>query len=246
MQRMQALERRQAFANPRTAEFLLANRRMGAVWFPIRLYVGWQWLTASWHKLAGPSSLGWVRDGSNGSVPVHHGDKLLAFWQSAIAAAAGGAPQIGYPWYREFLRLLIDHHAQSWFAYLIAGGEFMAGLCLVLGAFTVVAAAGGALMNFNYMLAGSASLNPMLFAAEVLLILAWKSAGYVGLDRWLLPMLGTPWQPGWLLQSRRRHVPPVPQISAAGSSRNAHRHRPVRIARPHRHGQPAWVWRETL
>jgi thiosulfate dehydrogenase [quinone] large subunit len=28
------------------------------------------------------------------------------------------------------------------------------------------------------------------------LILAWKVAGYYGLDRWLLPMLGTPWQRG--------------------------------------------------
>jgi thiosulfate dehydrogenase [quinone] large subunit len=28
----------------------------------------------------------------------------------------------------------------------------------------------------------------------VLLILAWKNAGYVGLDRYLLPLLGTPWQ----------------------------------------------------
>jgi hypothetical protein len=28
----------------------------------------------------------------------------------------------------------------------------------------------------------------------VLLILAWKNAGYIGLDRYLLPLLGTPWK----------------------------------------------------
>jgi thiosulfate dehydrogenase (quinone) large subunit len=28
----------------------------------------------------------------------------------------------------------------------------------------------------------------------VLLILAWKNAGYIGLDYFLLPMLGTPWR----------------------------------------------------
>jgi thiosulfate dehydrogenase [quinone] large subunit len=27
----------------------------------------------------------------------------------------------------------------------------------------------------------------------VLLILAWKNAGYIGLDYFLLPLLGTPW-----------------------------------------------------
>jgi thiosulfate dehydrogenase [quinone] large subunit len=27
-----------------------------------------------------------------------------------------------------------------------------------------------------------------------LLVLAWKTAGYIGLDRWLLPRLGTPGQ----------------------------------------------------
>lgn len=28
---------------------------------------------------------------------------------------------------------------------------------------------------------------------SMLLILAWKVAGWYGLDRWLLPRLGTPW-----------------------------------------------------
>jgi len=28
----------------------------------------------------------------------------------------------------------------------------------------------------------------------VLLILAWKNAGYIGLDYFLLPLLGTPWK----------------------------------------------------
>jgi len=27
-----------------------------------------------------------------------------------------------------------------------------------------------------------------------LLVLAWKTAGYIGLDRFLLPLLGTPWR----------------------------------------------------
>jgi len=46
------------------------------------------------------------------------------------------------------------------------------------------------------MMAGTASINPVLFTLSVLLIVAWKSAGWWGLDRWLLPLLGTPWEPG--------------------------------------------------
>jgi thiosulfate dehydrogenase [quinone] large subunit len=32
-----------------------------------------------------------------------------------------------------------------------------------------------------------------------LLILAWRNAGWYGLDRWVLPALGTPWHRGDLL-----------------------------------------------
>ena len=37
-----------------------------------------------------------------------------------------------------------------------------------------------------------------LFALTVFLVLAWKVAGYYGVDRWLLPVLGTPWHPAVL------------------------------------------------
>jgi len=56
------------------------------------------------------------------------------------------------------------------------------------------------------MMAGSASTNPMLFTVAVFLILAWKVAGYYGVDRYLLPFLGTPWKPGAVFATGR-HVP---------------------------------------
>jgi thiosulfate dehydrogenase [quinone] large subunit len=49
-------------------------------------------------------------------------------------------------------------------------------------------------MNMAFMLAGSTSVNPVLAILGVLLILAWKNAGYIGFDRYLLPLLGTPWK----------------------------------------------------
>ena len=42
-------------------------------------------------------------------------------------------------------------------------------------------------------MAGAASTNGMPFAIAVLLMLAWKVAGWYGADRFLLPRVGTPW-----------------------------------------------------
>jgi thiosulfate dehydrogenase [quinone] large subunit len=57
-------------------------------------------------------------------------------------------------------------------------------------------------MNMNYLLAVTVSTNPILFAIATWLVLAWKTAGWWGLDRWLLPALGTPWRPGLIFQER--------------------------------------------
>ena len=82
---------------------------------------------------------------------------------------------------------------QGWFAWLITLGELAVGIGLLVGALVGIAAFFGALMNMSFLLAGSASVNPILFTFEVGLMLAWKVAGYYGVDRYLLPMLGVPW-----------------------------------------------------
>jgi thiosulfate dehydrogenase [quinone] large subunit len=50
----------------------------------------------------------------------------------------------------------------------------------------------------------------VFFMAAVLLVLAWRNAGYYGLDRYILPALGTPWQKGKVF-----HHAPVPTAPAA-------------------------------
>ena len=120
---------------------------------------------------------------------------------------AGARPAITYDWYRDFLNLLINNHAEGWFALLITLGELAVGLALIFGALTGIAAFFGALMNVSYLLAGSTSSNPVLFTFAIGIVLAWKVAGYYGLDRYLLPRLGTPWHAGTLFRSRNE--PPV-------------------------------------
>jgi thiosulfate dehydrogenase [quinone] large subunit len=73
-------------------------------------------------------------------------------------------------------------------------GEFLVGVALILGAFTGIAAFFGGLMNWNFMMAGSASTNPLLVLAAVGLILAWKVSGTIGADFFLLRWVGTPWR----------------------------------------------------
>jgi thiosulfate dehydrogenase [quinone] large subunit len=166
--------------NPPLARFLFDDTRLAALWLIVRVYLGYQWIQASLHKLSDP---GWMQTG----------DALKGFWAGAVAVNAQGKGAITYDWYRSFLQFLIDSGSYVGFAKIIACGEFLVGLGLIVGAFVGVAAFFGALMNWNFMLAGSASTNPVLFLLAVLLILAWKTAGYYGVDRFLLPRLGTPW-----------------------------------------------------
>ncbi len=165
---------------PEFARYLFGNTHAGLVWLPVRLFVGFEWFLAGWEKLTGK---GWVDGGSS----------LLGYWKGAVAIPQTGRPAISFDWYRSFLQILIDNHAQSWFGWLITLGELAVGIALLVGVLVGIAAFFGASMNMSYMLAGSASTNPVLFALTVGLILAWRVAGYYGVDRWLLPALGTPW-----------------------------------------------------
>jgi thiosulfate dehydrogenase [quinone] large subunit len=79
---------------------------------------------------------------------------------------------------------------------LVAFGELVIGVLLILGLFTGIAAFLGSTLNFSFVFAGSAGVNPAMILVSGLLILAWRNAGWWGLDRWVLPVLGTPWHRG--------------------------------------------------
>lgn len=164
-------------------QLLLGNVFFALVWLPVRFFVGREWLSAGWHKVVDPA---WTSDGT----------ALQSYWQRAVAVPEQGRPPITYDWFRQFLQYMLDHGWYTWFAKLVAWGELLIGVGLLVGALVGIAAFFGSVMNFSFMLAGSASTNPVLFGLAVFLVLAWKVAGFWGLDRWLLPALGTPWQHG--------------------------------------------------
>ena len=128
------------------------------------------------------------------------GVALQGYWERAVAIPEQGRAPITYGFYREYIQYMLDNEWYTWFAKVIAVGEVLVGIGLIVGALTGIAAFFGALMNMSFMLAGSASTNPVLFTLSVLIILAWRVAGLIGLDRWLLPALGAPWSPGTLLR----------------------------------------------
>jgi thiosulfate dehydrogenase (quinone) large subunit len=160
---------------------LMGNILLAIFWLPVRFFVGRDWLAAGLHKVSDPAWIG-------------GGEALRGYWERAVAIPETGRPAITYDWFRQFLQYMLDNNWHTWFAPLVAWGEVLVGIGLIVGAFVGLAAFFGTLMNFNFMLAGSASTNPVLFGLGVFLVLAWKVAGFWGLDRWLLPALGTPWQ----------------------------------------------------
>ncbi len=172
------------FTDPPIAQSLFNSPKWAWLWVLARLYVGYTWLSSGLGKLSNPA---WTQTG----------EALKGFWERAVAIPdAPARPMIAFDWYRVFLQSMIDAGAYTWFSKLILAGEILIGVALILGLFTGIAAFFGGFMNWNFMMAGTASTNPVLFTLSILLMLAWKTAGWWGLDRFVLPALGTPWQPG--------------------------------------------------
>ena len=159
---------RRVVQDPPLSLTLFAGTRFTSLWLIARVLLGWELLSAGRDKLRDPS---WM-DG---------GLALGEFWQDAAHREAG--------WSGDVLQYLIRHEWYGWLAPTIAVAETLVGIALILGLFTGIAAFTGGSLTFTATLAGSATANPLLFAIAVLLVMAWKTAGWIGLDRWVLPII---------------------------------------------------------
>lgn len=126
------------------------------------------------------------------------GSEKAAFWNGGAGvkgfatagvtgSTAGKGAGASYGWWAAFLHNFVIPNA-SWIAKLVAVSGLLIGVLLILGLFTGAAAVGGLSLNLVYLFTGSAGVNPAYAIVAVFLILAWRNAGYLGLERFALPM----------------------------------------------------------
>lgn len=168
-------------SEPKFSKFLFADTRFSWFWLIIRVFVGWDWLSAGWGKFQNPV---WV--GSKAGVAVE------GFLNAALQKTSGPHPDVSN-WYAAFIETfaLPNSHVIS---YVVTFGELAVGIGLILGIFTGIAAFFGSFMNLNFLFAGTVSANPFMLLLQLFLILGWRTAGWLGFDRYLLPKIGVPWK----------------------------------------------------
>jgi len=161
--------RPEEYREPRWARFLFASTTAAWLWLVVRLYMAWVFLPAGWGKITG------------GAWLFGDGSPILRLVNGAINDP--GTPT----WYASFLQNFVVPNA-SLFATMVALGEFAIGLGLLVGLLTGIAAFFAVFMCANFVLSGVLGQNPALIVMGLFLVVAWRNAGWIGLDRWVIPL----------------------------------------------------------
>lgn len=164
------------YEETKLSRFFFSNTKIAILWLVVRLYIGWEWLSAGWGKLHNP--LWWGNDA---------GGALNGFVQGALSKTTGLHPDV-QSWYATFLHDIVLPNVFM-MSHVVTAGEILVGVALITGFLVGISAFFGAFMSLNFLMAGTVSVNPILFTLCVLLILAWRVAGYIGLDYYVLPKL---------------------------------------------------------
>ncbi len=168
--------------DPPLAKSLFQSTGASVGWLLVRVWVGWQWFGSGTHQLTDRQSLSLSSQA------------LEAYWRSALGTSPAGSGVVVDDWLRSVMGMLLARDAEYWIAGVIAVGEVVLGIALILGVFAGIMAAAGLLLQFLvFLIAGSSTANPFIVPLAILVILAWKNAGYVGFDRYLLRTFGAPW-----------------------------------------------------
>jgi thiosulfate dehydrogenase (quinone) large subunit len=163
--------------NLRFTDWLYRSKAASVVWLVARLWLGYQWLNAGYQKLWGAEKAGFWTNGGAG---------VKGFATAGVTGSATGKGGASYGWFAAFLHNFVVPNA-LWIAKLVTLSELAIGVLLILGLFTGAAAFAGIGLNVVYMFSGVSGVNPAFFVVSVLLIMAWRNAGYLGLDRYALP-----------------------------------------------------------
>jgi thiosulfate dehydrogenase [quinone] large subunit len=154
------------------------KRFIGVITGIIRVWLGWSFLQAGWGKLTAANGA-WI--GSNA------GSSVTSFLNGAIKNATGAHPAV-HPWYASLAQNFFLPNA-TLFSYLVAFGETLVGIALIVGLLTRFAAFWGMVLNLAFLFGGSTSTNTEMVVAEVAIVSAGLYASYYGLDTFVLPYL---------------------------------------------------------
>jgi thiosulfate dehydrogenase [quinone] large subunit len=163
----------------RASEWLFRSHRASVLWLLVRIWLGYQWINAGYQKIWGSErTVFWFGSGAG----------VKGFATAGVAGStAGKGSGASYGWWAGFLHNFVTPNS-AWIAKFISLAEILIGVAILLGLFTGAAAAAGLSLNVVYMFSGSAGVNPMYAILSVLLVLAWRNAGWLGLDRFALPV----------------------------------------------------------
>ncbi|WP_068619754.1 DoxX family protein [Paenibacillus tuaregi] len=151
-------------------KWIRENKIAAVLLLLVRVYLGWEWMTAGWHKLTG-------------------GFDATGFLKGAVAKPVmEKTGDLVYPNFVAFLNHFALPNAKL-FNVLIPLGEFLVGLGLILGCLTATAAFFGMLMNFMFLYAGTVSTNPWLVMLGIFIVVAGANGGKFGADYFVLPYL---------------------------------------------------------
>jgi thiosulfate dehydrogenase (quinone) large subunit len=156
--------------------WLYRSHVASVLWLGVRLWLGYEWFNAGYQKIWGSEKAAFW---------FGHGAAVKGFATAGVVGSASGKGGASYGWWAGFLHNFVVPNA-SWIGRLISVGELVIGVALILGLLTGVAAFAGLSLNIIYMFSGSAGVNPMYAIAAVFLVLAWRNAGWFGLDRFVL------------------------------------------------------------
>src|SRR3984957_9983217 len=159
--------------------WLYRSHVASVLWLAVRLWLGYEWFNAGYQKIWGSEKAAFWNGG---------GAAVKGFATAGVVGSATGKGGASYGWWAAFLHNFVVPNA-SWIAKLITLSELAIGVLLILGLVTGAAATAGIVLNLVYMFTGSAGVNPAFAIVSLLLILAWRNAGYFGLDRFALPRM---------------------------------------------------------
>jgi thiosulfate dehydrogenase [quinone] large subunit len=176
----------------------------GILWLIARLWLGYEWANAGFEKVFGEGNAVWIGPKAGAAV--------AGFLKGAIAksALAEGFDPLKNPhpavneWYATLARDVFLPNA-ALFSYMVAFGELLVGIALIVGIFTRFSSVMSVLLALALLMAGATSTLPQMLTIGVALATAGGVAiGYYGLDFFARPVELKLLQRAHLVPSARR------------------------------------------